>query len=123
MYTWLFSKIYYFYKSKKNHDPIFNTSLLVFFTQGVHFLLCLKILSLLLDFKIFRFSSDSSTNKLIFLPLGFLWLIFVHIYFKKKVHVLDKTKGSNPLTIYQLLGLIFIVLGLPLYITIKLSGG
>ena len=119
MYTWLFSKIYCFYKSKKNHDPVFNTSLLVFFIQGVHFFFCLKILSLLLDFKIFRFSSDSATNKLIFLPLGFLWLILVHIYFKKKVYVLEKNK-KNPLNIYQLLGLLFLVLGLPLNISIKL---
>ena len=46
----------------------FNTSLLVFFPQGLHFFLGLKLLSLAFDFKILKFSNDNSTNKPIFFP-------------------------------------------------------
>ncbi|MCY1494283.1 hypothetical protein D3C87_41600 [compost metagenome] len=121
MYTWLFFKIYYFYKQRNNHDPVFNTSLLVFFSQGLHFFLGLKLLSFAFDFKILKFSSDNSTNKLLFFPIGIIWLVLVHIYYKKKVQNSKRIRDIKPLNLYQLLGLLFFVVVLPLCIVIILS--
>lgn len=98
MYTWLFFKIYYFYKQRNNHDPVFNTSLLVFFPQGLHFFLGLKLLSLAFDFKILKFSNDNSTNKPIFFPIiGIIWLVLVYLYYKKKVQNSRRTRDIKPL--------------------------
>ena len=121
MYTWLFFKIYYFYKQRNNHDPVFNTSLLLFFSQGLHFFLGLKLLSLAFDFKILKFSNDNSTNKLLFFPIGIIWLVLVHIYYKKKVQNSKRIRDIKPLNLYQLLGLLFFVIVLPLCIVIILS--
>lgn len=123
MYNWFFFKIYYFYKSKNNHDPIFNTSILVFFAQGLHFFVILSALQYFLDFDIPTFSSDNSKNKAVFIPIGLIWLILVYFFYRKNVKSLGVKYNSRPLKLYELLKLLFIIIVIPLYLCIRLSGG
>ena len=88
MYTFIFRKIYSFFLSKKNHDPVFNASGLVFIMQLIHFFLLVKFFG----FKAYAFSSDSTINKLWFYPIGIVWLFLVFKFFNSKK---DKLKGTN----------------------------
>lgn len=121
MYNWLFFKIYLFFLKKNNHDPIFNTSAIIFFSQVSHFFLILKLLSFFFNFEILKFSSDNSNNKLFFFPIGILWLVLVNFYYKKKVQNFKVIKKNNSLNLPQLLGLVFFIIIIPLYMVIILS--
>ena len=120
MYNWLFFKIYNFLKQKNNHDSLFNASLLLFFSQGVHFFLVLKLLSYLLDFKILKFSDDNTLNKLTFLPIALIWGYFVYIYYTKKVKKSKQVKIQS-LKTSQFLLLLIIIIIFPLLVLIKIS--
>lgn len=124
MYYWLFLKIYTFYKFRNNHDPLLNSTALVFFAQGVHFFLFLLVFKSLLGFDIPKFSDDNSENKLAFIPLSFLWFFMAYIYYKNKLKKEIKPVPEHKvLKLYELLILIFIVIFIPLYFIIKFSDG
>lgn len=119
MYVFLYKKNYSYLKKNKNFDPIFNSSCLIFIIQGVHFFLLMLILSKLFLFEIFKFSSDNSINKLCFYPIGLLWLYLVFRYFKNKTTNMKVETTSKKELIWYLIILLFI----PLYFIIILSGG
>jgi len=124
MYNWLFFKIYNFYKYRNNHDPLLNSASLVFFAQGVHFFLFLLVFKSIVGFDIPKFSSDNSENKLAFMPISFLWFIIVYIYYENKLkQEIKSIPEPKILKLYELLILIFMVIFIPLYFIIKLSGG
>lgn len=123
MYSKLYFIIYSFLKSKKNHDPEFNSSLLVFTSQSMHFLLFAAGFKYFMDLEIPKFSSDSGANKLAVFPIGIIWLITVHYYFKNRIDKMSKRFKKITLTNTQFTILIILVIILPLYGVIKLSGG
>lgn len=113
MYTFIFRKIYSFFLSKKNHDPVFNASGLVFIMQLIHFFLLVKIFG----FKVYAFSSDSVINKLWFYPIGIVWLFLVFKFFNSKK---DELKVETVSVKDIVLNLILWLL-IPLIILIQLS--
>lgn len=123
MYSWLFFKIYDYFKSRNNDDSVFNASLLVFFAQIVHVTVLLLSFSKIFSFDMPRFSTDNATNKLFIIPIVALWSVFVHIFYKRKVKKQELSNNINPIKLYQLILLIFVVIFIPLYIGIRLSGG
>lgn len=123
MYQWLFFKIYDYYKSKGNNDPTFNSSLLIFFAQVVHIAVLLFGISKVFQFSIPFVSTDKTINKIIFIPILYLWSVFVSKYYKNKIKKYQPNNDVRPINIYQLLLIIFVVIFIPLYIGIRLSGG
>ncbi|HRE77745.1 MAG TPA: hypothetical protein PLL09_07970 [Flavobacterium sp.] len=123
MYYWLFIKFYNFYKKKNNYDPLFNSVALIFFAQIVHFFLIFLILGSIFNFEIPSFSKDRFVNKLAFLPISLLWLITINNYYKNKLKKSEAKSDYKVLKLYELLLLIFFIIIVPLYVTIRLSGG
>src|SRR5690554_7140943 len=77
MYNWLFFKVYGYYKSKGNNDPVFNSSLLVFFAQVVHLSVLLFGALKVFNFDIPWISTDKAVNKMIFIPILYLWSVLI----------------------------------------------
>ncbi len=123
MYSKLYFIIYSFFKSKKNHDPVFNCACLVFIAQLVHVFLLLQGIKYLIDFDIPKYSSNSDTNKLAFFPIGIIWLIIVHYFFKNRIDKMSKKYSIPVISKMKFIILLIIVIILPLYGVIKLSGG
>src|SRR5690554_4638150 len=123
MYNWLFFKVYGYYKSKDNDDPLFNSIGPVFFAQVVHVSLIVLVFSKIFHFEIPVLSTNSSINKILLLPLMGLWLVFISKFYKNKVKNRKLNNDVKPINLYQLLLIVFVVIFIPLYIGIKLSGG
>lgn len=125
MYTTLYFKYYNFLKARKSNDPTFNTSCIIYLTQGIHFFFVALLLGKFLDFKIPSFSADNSTNKLLFFPIGIIWLYFVHKFFSSKLKRtnLEKISGVSELNTQKFIILIIVTILIPLYCIILLSGG
>jgi len=123
MYYWLFIKFYNFYKKKNNYDPLFNSVALIFFAQIVHFFLIFIILGSIFNFDIPSFSENRFINKLAFLPISLLWLVTINNYYKNKLKKSVSNSDHKELKLYEFLASIFLIIVLPLYIAIKLSGG
>lgn len=124
MYTKLYLQYLNFLKLKKNIDPTFNASCIVFLSQCVHFFLGMLILSKLFDFKISSFSSDNSSNRLFFMPVAAIWLYLVHKTFSAKSKKVDfKKEKIYELNNLQFLILVVVTILIPLYFIIILSGG
>jgi|SRR5690554_4452755 len=111
MYNWLFFKIYDYYKSKNNNDPSFNSSLLVFFAQLVHFAVLVFGISKIFHFNIPWISADKATNKIIFIPFLYLWSVLVSKFYKNKAKNRQLNDSIKPINFYQ-----FLLLYLFLYI-------
>lgn len=122
MYNWLFYKIYTFYIHKNNHDPVFNTSILICFAQIIHSTVFLLLLSKLFSFEMPFFSHNSSINKLFLMPIMGLWLIIVYLFYRNKIKKYNFDSNSKPLKLVQLILIIFLIVFIPLYIGIRLSG-
>lgn len=125
MYTSLYFKFYIFLKSKKSIDPSFNASCLIFIMQFIHLLLVILLLGDFFQFKIPSFNTNNSTNKLMFFPIGLLWLYFTHKFFSSKLKQTDLKKVK---CVYELNNSKFFVLIsgtilIPQYFIIVLSGG
>ena len=123
MYNWLFFKVYNYFKNKNNDDPLFNSVGLVFFAQIVHISLLILIFSKIFDFKIPAFSTDNSTNKMLLLPFMGVLLVLTYFYYKRKVNKNNFKNNDKPISLYKLILIIFLVIFIPLYFIIKLSGG
>mgnify|MGYP003611010126 CR=1 FL=1 len=123
MYNWLFFKIFLFYKSKNNDNPIFNTSALVCFTQIVHGMVLLILLSKFFSFDIPSFRQSYFFNKLYIMPFVLIWLIIIFFFYKKKLKKIEFKDDVEPMKSYYFALLIFIIVFIPLYIGIKMSGG
>src|SRR5690554_1000440 len=123
MYNWLFFKVYGYYKSKDNDDPLFNSIGPVFFAQVVHVSLIVLVFSKIFHFEIPVLSTNSSINKILLLPLMGLWLVFIYFYYKSKSKSYDFDKSHPPISIYKLILIVFIIILIPLYFVIRLSGG
>ncbi len=123
MYTWLFFKVYDYFRSINNHNPALHSSLLVFFAQIVHVAVLLFGLAKIFDFSIPLISADKTTNKLIFMPFLYLWSVFVTKFYKNKIKKNHINYDVNPINLYQLLLIVFVIIFIPLYIGIRLSGG
>lgn len=124
MYTYLFKNFYVFFKSRKNPEAVFNSSLLVFLAQGIHFFLLYALVENIFEFRIVELISErKSVSKIYFLPFVFIWMFLVERYFKNKSNHIKDIEFNKTMNIYQFLILLFSVLVLPLYIVIKLSGG
>jgi len=52
-----------------------------------------------------------------------LWLVFISKFYKNKVKNRKLNNDVKPINLYQLLLIVFVVIFIPLYIGIKLSGG
>lgn len=123
MYTWLFFKFYDYFRSKNNDDPLFNSVGVVFFAQVVHISLLALIMSKIFDFKNPVFSSDNSTNKMFLLPYMGLFLIMIFYYYKRKIEKYTYTGNGKSIKLSKLILIVFLVILIPLYFVIKLSGG
>lgn len=125
MYTSLYFKFYNFLKSKKSNDPTFNASGLIFIMQLIHFLLVMLLLGKFFQFKVPSFSADNSTNKLMFFPIGILWLYFAHKFFSSKLKQtnLERISGVAELNTQKFVILMIVTILIPLYCIIILSGG
>src|SRR5690554_560061 len=123
MYNWLFFKVYGYYKSKGNNDPVFNSSLLVFFAQVVHLSVLLFGALKVFNFDIPWISTDKAVNKMIFIPILYLWSVLISKFYKNKVKNKQPNKDEKLISLYQLLLIVFVIIFIPLYIGIKLSGG
>jgi|SRR5690554_4616312 len=123
MYNWLFFKIYDYYRNKDNDDPTLNASGLVFIAQGIHVAALLLIFSKIFHFDIPGFSTEKSINKLFFIPILYLWVTFVNRYYKNKVKNRQFRNNIDPVSLYKLILIVFIIILIPLYFVIRLSGG
>ena len=121
MYTRLFNLFYVFFVRKKTQDPIFDSSCLIFIAQVIHFCFLLLLLSKILNFEILFFSKNNSNNKLAILPFASIWLYFTYKYFKNRINI-SISKYEDKSNSYFMI-IIFIVIFIPLYLVIKLSGG
>ncbi len=121
MYTWLFFKIYDYYRSKNNDDPVFNSSTLVSIAQGVHVILLLSVLSKFFDFNSIWGDSNKSISKFFYIPIFCIWLVLVYRYYRNKVKSTRPLEA--PISLYKLIIIIFVVIIIPIYFIIKLSGG
>ena len=66
MYGKLYYAIYGYFKNKKNHDPQFNSSCLVFMSQAIHFFIFFLLVLKIFKLEFPKFSDDNSQNKLFF---------------------------------------------------------
>ena len=123
MYNWLFFKVYDYYRSKNNDDPVFNSSTLVFIAQGVHVILLLLVLSKFIDFSSIWGSSDKSISKFFYIPIFCIWLVLVYRYYRNKAKLTRPLEVQAPLSLYKLIVIIFVIIIIPIYFIIKLSGG
>ena len=124
MYSWLFNGIYNFLNKKtKDIDPKFSASGIVFISQIAHFALIIMIIQHFADIELPRFSKESFYNKLGLFPIGIIWLILIHVFFKKNFDKIQSKYGKKAFNRLQFLGLILISVLIPIYIAIKISGG
>lgn len=125
MYTNLYFKYYNFLKARKSNDPKFNASCIIYLTQVIHFFFVVLFLGKFLYFKIPSFSADNSTNKLLFFPIGIIWLYFVYKIFSSKLKRinLEKIPAVSELNTQKFLILMIVTILIPLYCIIFLSGG
>ncbi len=96
---------------------------LFFFAQVVHISLLALIFSKIFDFRIPVFSSDNSTNKMLLLPFMGLFLILIFYYYKRKIKKYTYTDNGKSINLFKLILIVFLVVLIPLYLVIKLSGG
>ncbi len=123
MYNWLFFKIYDYYRNKNNSDPVLHSSLLVFFAQLVHVAVLVFGISKIFHFNIPWISTDKATNKIIFIPILYLWSVLVSKFYKNKVKNRQLKKDIEPINFYKLILIVFVVIFIPLYVGIRLTGG
>lgn len=113
MYLFIFKKIYSFLSIRKNYDPLFNSSGIIFFIQLVHFLLFMKIIGTYIPV----FSKDYVANKLLFMPFGAIWLYLVYKYFNLK----SKNLKIENVSLIQFVVILVVLIIIPLIILIQLS--
>ena len=124
MYGKLYYHIYKYLENKRNFDSTFNSACLVFITQLIHILLFFSILNNFFGIRLNSMSDSNFDNKLLFFPIGAIWLILVDLFFKRRLDIYNK-KYSNSKTLNKrmFIFMLIVVLFIPLYITIRLSGG
>ena len=122
MYGKLYYAIYGYFKNKKNHDLLFNTSCLVFISQVIHFFILSLIVLKIFKMEFPKFSGDNSQNKLFFLPLAGIWIFILHKYFQNKLQILEK-KYKNKVFLNNIYWIVILSIIIPLILLIKLSGG
>lgn len=121
MYNFIF---YYFYKLtiKINSDAIFNAAGMVFLTIIIHLAFSLSILKkvLNLSYTNFRFSDIYLINKIYMMPLGLVFLILIYKIFKKRFNKIQrKYEGRRIVTLGNTI-YIFLLMLVPLIISIIL---
>lgn len=121
MYGKIYFSIYRFFKSKNNQDPTFNSACLVFISQVLHFFTLALLISNIFNLTLPVFSEDNTVNKWFFFPIAIIWLFIIHKFFEKRIEDLNK-KFQNEKE-YNFYLLITVVVIIPLFAVIKLSGG
>lgn len=81
--------------------------------QLVHFFLFAKILGIYIP----SFSKDYVTNKLLFMPIGAIWLYLVYKYFNIK----SKKVEIENVSLVQFFSILFVLMVIPLIVLIQLS--
>jgi hypothetical protein len=105
---------------KRNPDPLFYSAGFVFFTQVVHVGLILSIIKKLFSIQYPVFSDTYLINKLSMMPFALIWLIIVHVYFKKRYSKLKKLYAGQKIVSLKNTVIVFSVLLIPLVIMILL---
>lgn len=117
-------QLIYFYivklVEKRNPDSKFYSAGFLFFTQLVHVSFLLAIIKRLFSVQYPIFSNNYFINKLLWMPIVLVWLIIVHVYYKKRFAKLEQLySGHNVVTLRNTVK-VFSLLVVPLIFTILL---
>ena len=121
----LYSLIYIFIQKllqKRNPDSQFAAASFVTLIQLVHFLFAFVILRIFIpDISLPVFSGTYMLNKLAMMPFLLVWLIVVHIYFKKRFDRIEEKYSKKKISTFKNGVIVFTSLVVPLIICIILS--
>lgn len=117
-------QLIYFYivklVEKRNPDPKFYSAGFLFFTQLVHVSFLLSIIKKLFDIQYPVFSDTYLINKLLWMPILLIWLIVVHVYYKRRYMKLEKLYSGQKVVTLKNAIIVFSFLFIPLIFTILL---
>lgn len=105
---------------KRNPDPQFYAAGYIFFTQLVHVSLLLSIIKKAFNLNYPVFSETYFINKLFWIPIALIWLIIVHIYYKKRLSNFEKFYSTRKILTLKNTIFVFSSLIIPLLFTILL---
>lgn len=115
----------YFYMvklvEKRNPDHLWYSASFVFLNQIVHFSVFLAILKKIFDIQYPVLSHTYLFNKLLLMPFALIWLIAVHIYFKRQFTKLSETYLGRKIVTLKNTIIVFSLLLVPLVLGILLS--
>lgn len=98
--------------------------LFVFIAQVVHLSLLAIVAREKFNINLFFINTRGTFGKYAFFPIGVVWLISLYFYYKNKIISRRNSLKTNTVcSLFQLLLLSILVIVIPLYIAIKLSGG
>jgi hypothetical protein len=117
-------QLIYFYivklVEKRNPDSKFYSAGFLFFTQLVHVSFLLSIIKKLFNIQYPVFSDTYLINKLLWMPIVLIWLIIVHVYYKKRYTKLEKFYSGQKIVTLKNTVIVFSLLIIPLFFTILL---
>lgn len=117
-------QLIYFYMvklvEKRNPDSKFYSAGFLFFTQLVHVSFLLSIIKKLFSVQYPVFSNNYLINKLLWMPIVLVWLIIVHVYYKKQYANLEKLYSGQKVVTLRNTVIVFSLLVVPLIFTIFL---
>lgn len=104
----------------RNPDSKFYSAGFLFFTQLVHVSFLLSIVKKLFGIQYPVFSNTYFINKLFWIPIVLVWLIIVHVYYKKRYTKLEKLFSGQKIVTLKNTVIVFSLLLIPLILTILL---
>jgi len=117
-------QLIYFYMvkliEKRNPDSKFYSASFVSLTQIVHVSFLLSIIKKLFHVQYPVFSNIYLFNKLAWMPILLVWLIIVHVYYKKRYTKLEIIFSKQKVVSLRNTFVIFSLLLVPLIFTILL---
>jgi len=114
---------FYIFKAveRRNPDPKFYSAGVVAFSQWIHLGFIVTCANKLFDIKILPVFNDAYLfNKLMIMPFLIVWLIVVHVHFKKQYPKLVKLYSGQKITNLKNTVIVFSLIFIPLLFIIIL---
>jgi 1-acyl-sn-glycerol-3-phosphate acyltransferase len=105
---------------KRTPDPKFYSASFVSLTQIIHVSFILSIIKKVFSIQYPVFSDTYLINKLSWMPILLVWLIIVHVYYKKRYAKLEKLYSGQKVVTLRNTVIVFSLLLVPLIFTILL---
>ena len=123
MYNFIFYYFYRYFESKKDFSPRFSALCAVAGAQYIHAFFLVTAIKHTFKINILptAFSHSYIINKLYWMPILAIWLLFTYFYYRKDrvVHILEeRDKLGEKVFTFKNIAIIILVIGVPLILGI-----